>query len=126
MSEEQIKTAVQFLQSNGYRNFIITGSVAIERMGYNLGREIHDIDIILIGYDPYDGKREAGVVFVKDGVKINCFVKNDYNFQTKRIDGIVYCWDIEYLLAKKASMGREKDLKDIEIINKQIAEKNGK
>ena len=56
-----------FLQSKGYSNFYVTGSVAlIKNFGIPLGREPHDIDIILLG--DTTNEEDDKILFKVDGI----------------------------------------------------------
>lgn len=119
--EEMIKVAITFLQDRGYRNFFVTGSVSLIKLGVPLNREPHDIDIILQGDNSGEEDR---ILFKINEVFINVFLQKEFRFNSSRIiGGVRYVDDLDYIVAEKRKMNREKDLSDIEIINNFLAEK---
>lgn len=119
--EEMIKVAITFLQDRGYRNFFVTGSVALIKLGIQLNREPHDIDIILQGDSSGEEDR---ILFKINEIFINVFLQKEFRFKSTRIiGGVKYVDDLDYIVAEKRKMNRDKDLNDIEIINKFLAEK---
>ena len=122
--ENMIKVAVTFLQNKGYSNFFITGSVAlIKNFGIPLGREPHDIDIILLG--DTTNEKDDKILFEVDGIWVNVFIKKEIRFKkSKLIDNVRFVDDIQHIVSEKLKMSRDKDLDDIEIINKFLTEKN--
>lgn len=120
--EYMIKVAITFLQDRGYSNFFVTGSIALMyNMGVPLNREPHDIDIILLGDTP---NLEDKILFEVEGVLVNVFIQKEVRFKrSKLINNVRFCDDIQYIVSEKLKMSRDKDLNDIEIINKFLAEK---
>nr|DAM87919.1 MAG TPA: hypothetical protein [Caudoviricetes sp.] len=118
-----IKVAVTFLRSKGYSNFFITGSVAlIKNFGIPLGREPKDIDIILLG--DTTNEEDDKILFKLDGILVNVFIQKEINFKkSKLIDNVRFIDDIQQIINEKLKMSRDKDLEDIEIINKFLTEK---
>lgn len=121
--DNMIKVAVTFLRSKGYSNFFITGSVAlIKNFGIPLGREPKDIDIILLG--DTTNEEDDKILFKLDGILVNVFIQKEINFKkSKLIDNVRFIDDIQQIINEKLKMSRDKDLEDIEIINKFLAEK---
>lgn len=121
--DNMIKVAVTFLRSKGYSNFFITGSVAlIKNFGIPLGREPNDIDIILLG--DTTNEEDDKILFKVDGIWVNVFIQKEINFKkSKLIDNVRFIDDIQQIINEKLKMSRDKDLEDIEIINKFLAEK---
>lgn len=121
--DNMIKVAVTFLRSKGYSNFFITGSVAlIKNFGIPLGREPNDIDIILLG--DTTNEEDDKILFKLDGILVNVFIQKEINFKkSKLIDNVRFIDDIQQIINEKLKMSRDKDLEDIEIINKFLAEK---
>lgn len=121
--DNMIKVAVTFLRSKGYSNFFITGSVAlIKNFGIPLGREPKDIDIILLV--DTTNEEDDKILFKLDGILVNVFIQKEINFKkSKLIDNVRFIDDIQQIINKKLKMSRDKDLEDIEIINKFLAEK---
>lgn len=117
-----IEVAVTFLRDKGYSNFFVTGSVTLMyNMGVPLNREPHDIDIILLGDTP---NVEDKILFEVEGVLVNVFIQKEVRFKgSKLINNIRFVDDIQYIVSEKLKMSRDKDLNDIEIINKFLAEK---
>lgn len=119
--EEMIKVAITFLQDRGYHNFVVTGSVALIKLGVPLNREPHDIDIILQGDS--QGEKDR-ILFKINEIFINVFLQKEFRFKsTHTIGGVKYVDDLDYIVAEKTKMNREKDLSDIGIINNFLAEK---
>lgn len=121
--DNMIKVAVTFLRSKGYSNFFITGSVAlIKNFGIPLGREPKDIDIILLG--DTTNEEDDKILFKLDGILVNVFIQKEINFKkSKLIDNVRFIDDIQQIINEKLKMSRDKDLEDIEIINKFLTEK---
>lgn len=121
--DNMIKVAVTFLRSKGYSNFFITGSVAlIKNFGIPLGREPKDIDIILLG--DTTNEEDDKILFKLDGILVNVFIQKEINFKkSKLIDNVRFVDDIQQIINEKLKMSRDKDLEDIEIINKFLTEK---
>lgn len=121
--DNMIKVAVTFLRSKGYSNFFITGSVAlIKNFGIPLGREPKDIDIILLG--DTTNEEDDKILFKLDGILVNVFIQKEINFKkSKLIDNVRFIDDIQQIINEKLKMSRDKDLEDIEVINKFLAEK---
>lgn len=121
--DNMIKVAVTFLRSKGYSNFFITGSVAlIKNFGIPLGREPKDIDIILLG--DTTNEEDDKILFKLDGILVNVFIQKEINFRkSKLIDNVRFIDDIQQIINEKLKMSRDKDLEDIEVINKFLAEK---
>ena len=91
-------------------------------MGVPLNREPHDIDIILLGDTP---NAEDKILFEVDGVLVNVFIQKEVRFkQSKLINNVRFVNDIQYIVSEKLRMSRDKDLNDIEIINKFLAKNN--
>lgn len=66
-----------FLQSKGYSNFYVTGSVAlIKNFGIPLGREPHDIDIILLG--DTTNEEDDKILFEVDGIWVNVLYRKKF------------------------------------------------
>ena len=121
--DNMIKVTVTFLRSKGYSNFFITGSVAlIKNFGIPLGREPKDIDIILLG--DTTNEEDDKILFKLDGILVNVFIQKEINFKkSKLIDNVRFIDDIQQIINEKLKMSRDKDLEDIEVINKFLAEK---
>ena len=121
--DNMIKVAATFLRSKGYSNFFITGSVAlIKNFGIPLGREPKDIDIILLG--DTTNEEDDKILFKLDGILVNVFIQKEINFKkSKLIDNVRFIDDIQQIINEKLKMSRDKDLEDIEIINKFLTEK---
>ena len=121
--DNMIKVAVTFLRSKCYSNFFITGSVAlIKNFGIPLGREPKDIDIILLG--DTTNEEDDKILFKLDGILVNVFIQKEINFKkSKLIDNVRFIDDIQQIINEKLKMSRDKDLEDIEIINKFLTEK---
>ena len=112
-----IKVAVTFLQSKGYSNFFVTGSVAlIKNFGIPLGREPHDIDIILLG--DTTNEEDDKILFKVDGIWVNVFIQKEIRFKKSKLIGNVrFVNDIQHIVNEKLKMSRDKDLDDIENID---------
>lgn len=122
--DNMIKVAVTFLRSKGYSNFFVTGSIAlIKNFGIPLGREPHDIDIIILGDATND--EDNKILFEVNGILVNVFIQKEVRFQkSKLIDNVRFVDDVWYIVNEKLKMSRDKDLRDIEIIYKFLTEKN--
>lgn len=107
--ENMIKVAVTFLQSKGYSNFFVTGSVAlIKNFGIPLGREPHDIDIILLG--DTTNEEDDKILFKVDGIRVNVFIQKEIRFKkSKLIDNVKFVDDIQHIVSEKLKMSRDKD-----------------
>lgn len=96
--------------------------MSLIKLGVPLNREPHDIDIILQGDS--SGEEEDRILFKINEVFINVFLQKEFRFNSSRIiGGVRYVDDLDYIVAEKRKMNREKDLSDIEIINNFLAEK---
>lgn len=120
--EHMIEVAVTFLRDKGYSNFFVTGSITLMyNMGVPLNREPHDIDIILLGDTP---NTEDKILFEVEGVLVNVFIQKEVRFKkSKLINNVRFVNDIQYIVSEKLRMSRDKDLNDIEIINKFLVKK---
>ena len=59
--------------------------------------------------------------YKRNNVKIDIFLVRDFDVkETKIIEGVEYVSDLKYILECKRKMERDKDIKDIEIINSQL------
>lgn len=117
--DTMIETAVKFLKEIGYSRFLITGSVALVKVwNVNLNRELHDVDILIQGGDT---DKEGHISYKRNNVKIDIFLVRDFDVkETKIIEDVEYVSDLQCILECKRKMGRDKDIKDIEIINSQL------
>lgn len=138
--EQKLEVAQWIVENNC--DTMITGSIAIKERGIDLGREVGDIDILVLTHpDAFDMRTmklpplcyEASPY--DPNVKYKSYqyrflgTKIDFLFADDKERGIIYGQNKQYeefspieaiILAKK-KVGRSKDRRDIEIIERAIA-----
>lgn len=132
-------------------NYAITGSLAIKAMGFNLNREVNDIDILLLDLSKmesidnsiwdnitskldllsqsyknsdYPNSSQPMYKFLWDGIIFNVFILDPNKFSKLTIiydKDNIPYSDIISLLEAKSQYSRSKDLKDMSYLISQIS-----